>query len=114
MRTGAGETTDAGNSSVIGPTNASLSQETIYVKDPCAAYINHDAHITNMMVGAMKFLLASLFQSKGIKDSSEQRSKRGGAKIYVIVAEEISSNVSNLNSFSFLFTRNMRKSRNKA
>jgi len=108
IRTDAGEKRDADNFDVIGPLNASLSQDTIYAKDPCATYINHDAHITNMTVGAMRFLLVSVFHNNGINGISEERNKRGGTKMYTIVAEKVSNNMSDLDSL-FLPVGNARK-----
>jgi hypothetical protein len=48
-----------------------------------------------------------------MKGSNDDKSKRRGAKIYVIVAVETTINVRNLNSFPVLSTKNRKKRRNR-
>jgi hypothetical protein len=61
----------------------------------------------------MKLLLVFTFLSSGMKGSNEDKSKRGGFKIYVIiVAVKMAIITRNLNSLPLLPGRDMRKSKN--
>jgi hypothetical protein len=66
-----------------------------------------------MVVGAMKLLWAFIFHNNGMKGSNEDKNKRRGAKIYVIVAVDTVINTRNLNSFPVLSTKNRKKRRNR-
>jgi hypothetical protein len=66
-----------------------------------------------MVVGTMKLLWAFIFHNNGMKGSNEDKSKRGGARIYVIVAVDAAISIGNLNSFPIFSTENMRKNRNR-
>jgi hypothetical protein len=48
-----------------------------------------------------------------MKGSNEDKSRRGGARIYVIVAVETIINVRSLNSFLFLSTKNKKNNMNR-